>query len=122
MNQGFKGKYFLTLILIISIGNVKSLLNFNFPSAINLSNGNIFIVEKEGIYVYDPTLKNKIYSYTFRDENDKINDIDDLSKVVIKASGMYILCLINSKIFIFDNEGKYLFETEKLIEDQNIFL
>ena len=120
MKSGLKGKYFLSLVLIISIGNVKSLLNFNFPSAINLSNGNIFIVEKEGIYVYDAALKNKIYSYTFRDENDKINDVDDLSKVVIKASGMYILCLINSKIFIFDYEGKYLSETGKLIDDQNI--
>ena len=120
MKSEFKGKYFLTLILIISIGKEDSLSNFNYPSAINLSNGNIFIVEKEGIYVYDAALKNKIYSYTFRDEDDKINDVDDLSKVVIKASGMYILCLINSKIFIFDYEGKYLSETGKLIEDQNI--
>ena len=119
MKAGYKRIYFLAFVLIISIGDVNSLLNFNYPSAINLSNGNIFIVEKEGIYVYDGRLKNKIHSYTFRDENDKINDSDDLSKVSIKTNDIYVLCLINSKIFIFDNEGNYLFETEKLISDQN---
>ena len=46
MKAVFKEIYFLTLVLIISIGVVNSLLNFNYPSAINLSNGNIFIVEK----------------------------------------------------------------------------
>jgi len=120
MNSGFNVINFLILTFILSIGKVNSLLNFNYPSAISLSDGNIFIVEKEGIYVYDGELKHKIHSYTFQDENDKIKNEVDLSNVIIKAKGIYILCLINSKIFIFDYEGKYLSKTDKLISDANI--
>ena len=122
MNSGFNVINFLILAFILSIGKVNSLLNFNYPSAISLSNGNIFIVEKEGIYVYDGNLKNKLYSYTFQAEDDKIKNSNDLSNVIIKAKGIYILCLINSKIFIFDYEGKYLSKTDKLINDANIYI
>ena len=120
MKSGFNYINIFFLYIIFYIGKVNSLINFNYPSAISLSNGNIFIVEKEGIYVYDGQLKNKIYSYIFKDVNDKINNQDDLSNVIIKSKGIYILCLINSKIFIFDYEGKYLNETEKVINDQNV--
>ena len=100
---------------------VTSLLDFNYPSAINILNRNIFIVEKDGIFVYDEHLENIIHNYPFFSESDKIDTLDKLSKVIIKSKRNYVICLINSKIYFFDYEGKLLVETEKLITDANIY-
>ena len=99
MKSCFNAINIFFLYILISFENVISLLDFNYPSAISLSNKNVFVVEKNGIFVYDEQLKNIIYSHPFQDENDKINDSDKLSKVVIKYKANYIICLINRKIF-----------------------
>ena len=93
------------LIIFLSIKNVISLLNFIYPSALSLSNKNVFIVEKEGIFVYDENLENIIHSYLFQDEDGKINSVDILSNVRIVFKRGYIACLVNLKIFFFDYEG-----------------
>ena len=107
---------FISFLFIISIGNAFSLLDFNYPSAISLTNGNVFIVEQNGIYVYDEGLKNIIYSYPFQ-ENEKITDVATLSKVIIKYEMNNIICLIKEKIYFFDYEGKLLKKTGTLISD-----
>ena len=110
------------LYIIIPLGNAFNLLDFNYPSAIGLLNKNVFIVEKEGIFVYDEQLKNIIYKHPFKYENDKINSDDKLSKVVIKFKANYIICLINGKIFFFDREGKeLLLETDPIITETNYY-
>ena len=110
------------LYLIISFGNVISLLDFNYPSSIILLNKNLFVVEKDGIFVFDEQLKNIIYSHPFEDENDKINDPEKLSKVVIKFKANYTICLINRKIFFFDQEGKdLLLKTDTIINEVNYY-
>ena len=112
---------FLLYTLILS-GNAYSLLDFNYPSAISFPNKNVFIVEKDGIFVYDEQLKNIIYSHPFKYENDKINDSIKYSKVVIKLKANYIICLINGKIFFFDKEGKeLLLETETIISETTYY-
>ena len=122
MKSSFNGINILILyILIISMKKVTSLLDFNYPSAINLLNRNIFIVEKDGIFVYDEYLENIIYNYPFISENDKINTLDKLSKVIIRYKRNYVICLINSKIYFFDYGGKLLVETEKLITEEDIY-
>lgn len=108
-------------IIILSIKNVISLLDFTYPSALSLSNKNVFIVEKEGIFVYDENLENIIYSYYFQDEDGKINSVDILSNVRIVFKRGYIACLVNLKIFFFDYEGKFFAKTGKLIPDQNFY-
>ena len=110
------------LYIIISFRNVISLLDFNYPSAITLSNKNVFVVEKDGIFVYDEQLKNIKYSHPFEDESDKIDDSEKLSKVVIKFKANYIICLINRKIFFFDQEGKdLLLKPDTVINEVNYY-
>ena len=109
------------LIIFLSIKNVISLLDFTYPSALSLSNKNVFIVEKEGIFVYDENLENIIHSYLFQDEDGKINSVDILSNVRIVFKRGYIACLVNLKIFFFDYEGKFFAKTGKLIPDQNFY-
>ena len=117
MNSGSNIKsLFISFLIIISIGNTISLLDFNFPSAIGLTNKNVFIVEQNGIYVYDEGLNNIIYRYPFQ-ESEKIKDVTTLSKVIIKYEMNNIICLINGKIFFFDYEGKLLKKTGILIND-----
>ena len=108
-------------IILLSIKNVISLLDFTYPSALRLLNKNVFIVEKEGIFVYDENLENIIHSYIFQEENEKINNLDILSNVRIAFKGNYIACLINLKIFLFDYEGKFITKTNILITDQNFY-
>ena len=107
---------FISFLIIISIGDAISLLDFNYPSSIGLTNKNVFIVEKNGIYVYDEGLNNIIYSYPFQ-ESEKIKDVNTLSKVIIKYEMNNIICLINEKIFFFDYEGKLLKKTGILISE-----
>ena len=111
------------LHILILLGNGFILLDFNYPTAISLLNKNVFVVEKEGLFVYDEQLKNIIYSYPFKYENDKINNSDKFSKVIIKLKANYIICLINGKIFFLDQEGKeLLLETEEaIIPDTNYY-
>ena len=123
MRSSFIGINILfSLIIIISIQITISLLDFTYPSAISLTNGNIFVVEKNGIFVYDSQLKNIVdnHNYPFEDE-DKINDLDILSNVIIKFKANYIICLINSKIYFFDYGGKFILKTEKLITEQTYY-
>ena len=108
-------------IIILTIKNVISLLDFTYPSAINLPNKNIFIVEKEGIYVYDENMQNIENIYLFQEENEKINNFDILSTVRIIFKGNLISCLINKKIFFFDYEGKFFSKTDILITEENYY-
>ena len=85
-------------IIIISIGKVSLLLNFHFPTALTLRNKNVFIVERDGIYVYDEQLKNLISNYSFQ-SNEKITSSTILSNVIIKYEGSHVICLIRGKIF-----------------------
>lgn len=118
MKSTFYDINLLVVFLIFFIQKPISALDFTYPSAITISNGNIFVIEKEGIFVYDEQLANIVYNYPF-DEDEKINDLNSLSNIIIKYRYDYIICLINLKIYFFSNEGEKLLETEKLITDEN---
>ena len=122
MKSGFNGINIFLLYIVIPFGNMISSLDLNFPSAISLPNKNVFVVEKNGIFVYDEQLKNITYSHPFQDKSDKITDSEKLSKVIIKFKASYIICLINRKIFFFDQEGKdLLLKTEAIITEVNYY-
>ena len=110
---------FQFIILFIIISQSNSILSFIYPSAIELPNGNIFVIEKLGIYVCDSSLINIIRTeFTFSEE-DQIKNEDDLSRVIIKKtrvnSLIYILSLVNYKIYIFDFDGKLIYNSEEKI-------
>ena len=106
------------LLLFLSFKNISSNIDFTYPSAISLLNGNIFVVEKDGIFIYDKTLENILHSYFFK-EDEKINDLDKLSNIIIKYKNNFIICLINLKIYFFNSEGELLLRTGKLITEEH---
>ena len=114
MKSSFYTINIFLLFIVIPFGNAISLLDFKYPSAISLLNQNVFVVEQKGIFVYDKQLKNIIYFHPFKNSNDRIS-VDKLSKVVIKFKANYIICLINGKIFFFDQEGKELLLEQQVI-------
>ena len=101
------------------ISKEKSSTTFIFPTAITLQNGNIFVIEKLGIYIY-----NSIFSfigtvYTFPEE-DQITTKDDLSRVVIKRFQNYILALINYKFYFFSGQGQLIYGPSVRFFDQEL--
>ena len=98
----------LFIAIFLYIITIISSFEFTFPSAVRLNNGNIFVIEELGIYIYDSTLSTLIRTvYTFPEE-DQIKTTEDLSRVVLKKKQKCILSLINYKIFFFNEEGKLL--------------
>ena len=112
---------YIKIFLLYSLFSFSEIisLDFSYPSAISLPDGNIFIVEKRGIFVYDEKLINIIYNYPF-EVNEKINDENSLSNIIIKFKQNYIICLINLKIYFFDSEGQLLLKTNNIIDDEII--
>ena len=112
------GIIFLLYIIILNfIGNVISLIDLNYPNAISLDNGNVFIIEKNGIFVFDEQLNNVIYNYAFNEED----QINESTNVIFKQKNNYIICLVNTIIYFYDYENKSLNKYDNLINDENIF-
>ena len=111
----------LFIVIVLYIITIISSFEFTFPSAVRLNNGNIFVIEKSGIYIYDSTLSNLINTvYTFPDE-DQIKTTEDLTRVVLKKKQRFILSLINYKTFFFNERGELLCRTiDKFITTETL--
>ena len=96
------------IIFFLFINKEISKPTFTFPTAITLSNGDIFIVEKLGIYIYNSGFSLKRTEYIFPEE-DQIKAKDDLNRVTIKRFKNYILGLINYKFYFFDGQGRLIY-------------
>ena len=112
---------FLLLIIFLLLSKIPLIysdLNFKYLSSITLENKNIFVIEKNGVYICDPdfTKINKTVKL-FETEEEKISTLDKLSSVILLKRTKYIISLINYKVYFFDTNGNYLYNTEKLIED-----
>ena len=108
------------LFLLIFIKEANSLVSFTYPSAITLSNNNFFIVEQTGIYIYNKDFSYVSNPYTFN-YYEKINTLSQLSEVIIRYQNNYLICLIRSKIYFFDNNGNFLAKTNNVILDANYY-
>ena len=117
----FSFNLFLIIIFHYKIRNVYSTLSFSYPIAITLYTNNILVIEKNGIYICDFNITKILsFEYNFTNEEDKIKNEEDLSKVVIKRRSQLILGLIKYKIYIFNTAGKLLFNDKiKLISGDN---
>ena len=121
-------KYFFDIIkILISIelyllpNKVNSKLSFTYPYAITLSNGNIFIVHKFGIDIYDPLLSKLIKKILIFSDEEQIETENDLSKLILKYEKGFIISIIKDKIYIFSNDGDFLYRSNnKITEDKNI--
>ena len=108
----------LVVLFSIFLNEANSLVSFTYPSAVTLPNNNYFIIEQNGIYIYDKYFSSIVNSYIFSNE-EKINYLSDLSEVIIRYQNNYLICLIKSKIFLFDNTGNLLTKTSKAIVDSS---
>ena len=112
--------FYSFILLSITLSQIKSILSFTYPSAITLSNGNIFVVEKFGIYICDHSLSYIIKNEFSFSEEDQIKNEEDYSRVILKKRFSYIISLINYKIFIFDSKGKIVYNGSKKITFEDI--
>ena len=107
------------IIFFIELNIINSTLSFSYPTSVTLTNGNILVVEKNGIYICDPTMETMINTaFTFIEE-DQIDDDNKLANVEIKDKNNYIGVLVNFKLYLFTREGTLLKSTKSLISDEN---
>ena len=86
--------FYSFILLSITLSQIKSILSFTYPSAITLSNGNIFVVEKFGIYICDHTLSYIIKTeFTFSEE-DQIKNEEEYSRIILKKRFSYIISFL----------------------------
>ena len=112
-------KLIFIIVLLLGTNKVYSTLLFSFPSSVTLSNGNILVVEKYGIYVCDSTMETIIKTaYTFIEE-DQISDGTKLSNVVLKDKNDYIGVLVNFKLHLLTRTGDLIKSTNRLISENN---
>jgi len=82
----------------------------DYPYYLTLSNNNIFIIHHTGIDLYD-SLFNKIDQIIQFSGNETMTK-ENFSKIKIKYDNEYILSIINDRIYIFNNEGKFLYKSD----------
>ena len=114
--------YLLSLIALFSKFSItSSVLSFTFPQATTLGNKYILIVEKNGIYICDPSYSNLVSTLLEFSDEDKIIDVDKLSKTIIKKSSIFILILSNFKLYVIETKTGSLLKktTSKLVEDDD---
>ena len=103
-------KQFVILIIFSSIiPQYNSILSFTYPQTTTLSNKNILVVEKNGIYVCNKDFNSIISTLYSFPEEDKITTPSRLSKTIIKKSSYMILILSNYKLYIVSTETGTLF-------------
>ena len=102
-------KLFPIFIFLHIINQINSILSYDYPYSLTLSNGNIFLIHQEGIDIYDSSFKNISRIIKFSGQEEMTKEI--FAKIELKYDNEYILSIINDKIYIFDNEGKFLYKS-----------
>ena len=87
--------------------------SFDYPYYLTLSNNNIFIIHRAGIDIYDSSFNKIEQIIQFSGEEEMTEEI--FEKIRIKYDNEYILSIINDKIYIFNNEGKFLYKEKERI-------
>ena len=108
---------FSLFLFFILFSVIQNNTKFTYPKAINLINGNILIIHKTGIAVYDSSLKYLIFSVK-NFTNDELIEFQKLSKLSISIfresqtqdDSSIIISIINNKIYIFNYNGELLYE------------
>ena len=108
-------KLFPIVIFLHIINKVISILSYDYPHSLSLSNGNIFLIHQEGIDIYDSSFNKINQIIKFSGEEEMTKDI--FAKIELKYDNEYILSIINDKIYIFDKKGKFLYKSNKKINN-----
>ena len=112
-------KFKISLIILLQIFyKISSEKSFDYPYSITLSNDNIFLIQKSGIDIYDKSLNLLKHIIEFKGEEEITEE--NFEKIEIKNNKDYILSIINDELFIFNNEGKLLYNSEEKINSNQI--
>ena len=105
------------LLLFLFLIKSSICVEFVLPKAITLIDGNILIIHKEAIEVYDSSLSQRINKVKTFSSSEQITTSSLLSKVAIsrfdQSGDNIIVSLILNKIYIFNYKGEKLYEEEK---------
>ena len=115
-------KYTNILFLIIFYLNliqINSFISYPYSLSTSLLNGNLFIIYKSGIDICNQNLTKIIKNSIVFSTSEQITN-ENLSKIIIsKYEDGYIICLINDRIYIFDKEGNFRFQSDKINKNKN---
>jgi len=107
------------IILLFQIFHIANSISFDYPHYLTLSNDNIFIIHYTGIDIYNSSFNkiNEVIKFSGREEMTE----EIFAKIELKYGNEHILSIINDRIYIFNNEGKFLYKSEdKIIKNQTI--
>ena len=112
--------------LLIFFSFIKKNLNiiFDYPKALTLLNGNILIIHKGGIDVYDSSLTQLLSSQIQFNESEKGNYENSLSKITISRFNEndygLIIAIIFDRLYFFSPKGESLYIEDNLNNKYNI--
>ena len=101
------------LFIIFLFFHIVDSKSFDYPYYLTLSNGNIFFIHYKGIDIYDSSFNKINQILQFSGDEEMTEEI--FSKIELKYGNEHILSIINDKIYIFNNEGKFLYKSEDKI-------
>ena len=101
--------HFIVLIIKISLSKI----TFINPYSIPLDDGKFLIIHKDGISICNSLVTEIIENIIIFTEEEKISTEEALSKITSLTKNGYIFCIINDKIYIFDQYGNLLTQEPK---------
>ena len=109
------------LFLIILISN-PIILSFSFinPYTISLMEEKILVIHKFGISICDSntyTIPNNTILFS---ESEQITTDANLSKITHSSENGYIFCIINDKVYIFNEDGKFISKSNTIISSNEV--
>ena len=117
------------LILVIFIYSITIVINdqefikyldLDYTHSLCLQNGNLFILHKNGVLVYNYNFTIVLYSYDFSGTSIIPTEKDNNFTSIIQCqdnNNKYVIALINENIYIFSSRGQYLFS----VSNDNLF-
>ena len=115
-----KPHFFVFLLFyLFFIPNIFSFPFYNTQSE-QLINGNFLIIHQYGIAICDNELSRIIRTEKVFTDDDIITT-DKMKNIIIKKfEDGYLICIINDKIYIFDNLGNFIYESAEINNNINI--
>ena len=125
-NYKFEIFLLINIINIVSNNNNISLIeNSEYPHSLVLSNGNLLIMHKNGINLYNPSVTNLLKQYNFTEEyiidTDRENSITSIFQEE-ETNNNYILIIAKNILYIFTQDLENILMSnlgEYLISDPN---
>ena len=107
-------------ILVMSLFSITLSFPFYNLQSKKLKNGNLFFVHKNGIDICDFNVTRILRTEMFFSIEEQIIT-DKMKNVLIKQfEDGYLICLINGKIYIFDDLGHFLYKSENINTNKTV--